>query len=116
LTQRASLPRPSPRRDRATSALVYVGRHANGGRDYFACSRLSGRRSRLGFAGDEICAGWDEIAHFHFVGPFLAFVRSGSYCVGESSYDQLARTDLRSGARTIFHAWTNAGVPAASAL
>jgi hypothetical protein len=54
--------------------------------------------------GDEICAGWDDIAHFHFVGPFLAFVRSGSDCVGESSYDQLARVDLRSGARTIFHA------------
>jgi hypothetical protein len=85
------------------SAVLYVtrGHHGN---DYFACSRLNGRRSRLGFVGDEICDGWDTIAHFHFVGPFLAFVRSGSDCAGVSSYDQLRRLDLRTGAQATFRA------------
>ena len=85
------------------SAVLYSTRRHEGN-DYFACSRLNGRRSTLGFVGDEICAGWDSIAHFHFVGAFLAYVRSGSDCAGVSSYDQLRRLDLRTGAQASFPA------------
>ena len=85
------------------SAVLYITR-GHQGNDYFACSRLNGRRSKLGFVGDEICDGWDNIAHFHFVGAFLAYVRSGSDCAGVSSYDQLGRLDLRTGAQASFRA------------
>jgi hypothetical protein len=98
------------------SAVVYSvrrKRRAGGGRQFFACSRLTARKTSLGTVRDP-CSGLAALTPFVTAGPYLAYAGSGEECqeAGETFFAYLFLLDLRTGAKTRASTFVAGFVPA----